>query len=67
MKDKLIMQSIQRRVTPFGSVLEEVPVQQADDETYARIMSTVVIPEPIVPTGWNSECNPRWRIGNREQ
>lgn len=51
MKDKLIMQSIQRRVTPFGSVLEEVPVQQADDETYARIMSSVVIPEPIVPTG----------------
>ncbi|WP_274481460.1 hypothetical protein [Paenibacillus polymyxa] len=37
MKDKLIMQSIQRRATPFGSVLDrEVPVQQADDETYAN-------------------------------
>lgn len=31
MKDKLINQSIQRRVTPFRSVLEEVPVQQADN------------------------------------
>ncbi|MGO4495534.1 SDR family oxidoreductase [Paenibacillus sp. 2RAB27] len=32
-----------------GVLGREVPVQQVDDETYASIMSSVGVPEPVVP------------------
>ncbi len=57
------------RLVLAGVLGREVPIQQANDETYARIMSSVVIPEPIVPTGWNSRVQIRdgaWEVESND-
>ena len=51
-----------------GVLGRKVPVQQVDDATYASIMSSAGVPEPVVPILVEiQKVDPRRRVGSREQ